>query len=740
MKVFRHDVTLTPEQLNDLYNYITEDGNRDIDFKMFEEFITCLVNNKKYSEDIVPQTSVKQNQFQLIKGLIDQLSKLREFEAFKDFILSNLDNYQNNIFDWTEDLLLELYSQILRYFVTGNEETEEFLNMLNVEEVIEEEGRKRATSISLNSRYSKLKQALKTKFTKFVSEFEHFKDSEPSSGASKIFYEFIKLNQDVVTSFEEITDINDQYNSYINILNQNIEELKLIIEKHKIKENELCAENNRLKNQNENLEIEVFNERENITKLKFELRVQKQESQSLEQRINEYESNIFEKQNYIENLSMQKSRLTTKLDDLQTHFENFTKSINEEQKILTSLKERESVKVSSMETIVLTSENEKLYKENTELKTELENQRAYNAISEKQILSLQKHIEELEVLSRNFQRFDEKMRDPKETSVCNLDMDLSLEHIPEVMSIHMSNKVSNLQELAETRRVSYQLQNPFSININKQIEPEHEREPQLLNTLKDVKSSMQIMTDMTMLITRRDPSPEIERRVTYLEYIYQCFDTYKKLQILVFKNDTIYVLHRDTSKKPVHEIKMIDVEEIVISRDNPHIIEISYQTSKSIIESIILENPSNTQFLKLLEKSPNYNSDLKKKSETSLDHKSNFKNAYMNVFKDAKKSGFVICWVNTFFTDWNTMFLIHLKNVLIKVNAPDIFKYDDYKRNRKDMTVYKLDDYNVIGNKQKIGLNKEFTFAVKIKNEETDLVFAAPSLFEKNRWSEVLTS
>ena len=740
MKFFRHDITLTPEQLNDLYNYITEDGNRDIDFKIFEEFITCLVTSKKYSEDIIPQINLKQNQFQLIKSLIDQLAKLKEFETFKDFMLSNIDNYQNNIFDWTEDLLLELHAQILRYFNTGNEDPDEFLHLLSVEEVIEEESRKRVTSVSLNSRYSKLKQGLKSKFVRFVSEFEHFKDNEPSNGANKIFYDFIKLNQDMLNVFEEITDINDQYNSYINILNQNIEELKLIIEKNKIKENEQLAENNRIKNQNENLEIELFNEKENITKLKVQLRVQQQEAQSLEKRINEYESNIFEKQNYIENLSMQKSRLTTKLDDLQTHFENFTKSISEDQKILTDLKERESVKFASQEANILTSENEKLYKENVELRNELDNQKAYNAISEKQILSLQKHIEELEVLSRNFQRFDDKIRDPNEISVGNLDMDLSLEHIPEVMSIHMSNKVSNLQEFVETRKVSYHVPNPYSININKQLETEAERETQPINTLKEIKSSLQIMTDMTMLITRRDPSPEIERRATYLEYVYQCFEGYKKLQILVFKNDTIYILHRDTSKKPLNEIKMLDVQEIVISRDNPHIIEISYQTSKSLIESIVLENPSNSQFLKVLDKSPNYNSDLKKKSETSLDHKPNFKNAYMNIFKDAKKSGFVICWVNTFFTDWNTVFLIHLKNVLIKVNAPDVFKYEDYKRNRKETTIYKLDDYNVIGNKQKIGLNKEFTFAVKIKNEEIDLVFAAPSLFEKNRWSEVLTS
>jgi hypothetical protein len=740
MKIFRHDITLTPEQLNDLYNYITEDGNRDIDFRMFEEFITCLVNNKKYSEDIVPQISVKQNQYQLIRGLIGQLSKIKEFETFRDFILSNLDSYQNNIFDWSEDLLNDLHAQITRHFHAGDEDTEDFLRLFSVEEAIEDENRKRATSLSLTSRYSKLKQGLKARFARFVGDFEHFKDTEPSSGANKIFFDFIKLNQETINAFEEITDINDQYNSYINILNQNIEELKLIMEKSKIKENELFAENNRIKNQNENLEIELFAEKENVAKVKLELRIQQQEAQSLEQRINEYESNIFEKQSYIENLAMQKSRLTTKLDDLQTHFENFTKSISEEQKIMTTMKERESVKISSMETITLTCENEKLVKENDDLREELEHQRAYNAISEKQIVSLQKHIEELEVLNRNFQRFDEKRNEPTEESVCNLDMDLSLEHIPEVMSINMSNKVSNLQELATTRRISYHLTNAESINVNRYVDNEYEREPPIINTLKEIKSSMQIMTDMNMLIQRRDASPEISRRTSYLEYIYQCFDSYKKLQILVFKNDTIYILHRDTSKKPLLEIKMIDVEEIVISRDNPHIVEISYQTSKALNESVVLENPSNGQFLKMLEKSPNYNSDLKKKSETSLDHKPNFKNSYMNFFKDTKKCGFVICWVNTFFTDWNTVFLIHLKNVLVKVTAPDVFKYDDYKRNRKDSTIYKLDDYNVIGNKQKIGLNKEFTFAVKIKNEEIDLVFAAPSLHEKNRWSEVLTS
>jgi hypothetical protein len=737
MKIFRNDTSVTSEQLNNLYNYLTEDGNKDMDFKMFEEFILCLINNKKYSEDVTIQIGIKHSQFRLIKDNVAGIIHLPDADALKDFILPKIEKYNGLVFDWSDNLIADVFTQVKRYFQTGQEAPDEFLNIFYIEEDNEPQDDGKVNSENIGSRFEKLKSSAKLRMNQFVKKFEAFKTENPDIKSKKILFDLIKLNQFQSDSWDEISRIVEQYSSFVSILNQDIQELNFVIEKGKLKEKELLFENSKIKNQNEILEIDFFNEREMLGNTKCELAAVKQENEKFEQQIHEYETNIFEKQSHIENLAQQKSRLTFKLDSLQMNFEDFTKTISKDQQLINEIKEFENMKLSTMESINMNSENEKLYKEIEELKEEIEGLKQYNSISSREIISLKKHVEELEVLNRNLNRYDDKYKDQPDLSYCNLDMDLSLEQIPEVMSFHVSRR-STIQEIAKSRKVSHLVTIPnFESNINKQLDRENERDKFPSISFKETKSMLNIVRDMSVGKSKKE---KVETALSFRDYAYLCFDTQKKFHVLAFKKDTIYILHVDPSKKPVLEVPFSHVTGFVVSRDNLNVIELFYQNSRAGNASIVLEIPSASEFIKILEKCSNSEVNFKKKGETSLDSKPNFKNSYMNLFKDVVKSGVVNYWVNSYFTDWKFVYLIYLKNILIQTNAPEVFNYCDYKKYRREMIFYKMDDYNVIIEQSKIGLTKEFTFAIKIKNEETDLIFSAPSRFEKNKWSDSLSS
>jgi hypothetical protein len=194
--------------------------------------------------------SLKSNQYLLIKDNIRKLSKISDYDSFKEFILSNLEVYANNMFDWTDELMQDVFNQMKKYYSTDRKDHDEFLKVFFVEETLESYDKPRTSSLSMTSKFTKIQNNLKTKLNVNIEKLEKVKNTFQAKEIDRAFIDFIKFGQELGDGLSEMEDINNQYNSYMNILNQNIEELNLIIEKFKLKEGELFDENFKLKSLN----------------------------------------------------------------------------------------------------------------------------------------------------------------------------------------------------------------------------------------------------------------------------------------------------------------------------------------------------------------------------------------------------------------------------------------------------------------------------------------------------------
>lgn len=251
MRVFKSDFNLRSEQLNELYNYVTQDGKRTLNFSAFEEFINQLDVTRKPSGDqlLCNELVLRPNQHQLILENFEKLMILKDLASFKDLIVSQIENYNNNLFDWTDDLISDLFQLICKSSLEIETVKQLLLQAIRVEEeALENDGRRRTTSsVSLNTQFNRIKLVMKSRLDTFVKNFEKYKNRMENEESEKLFVELIKFGEHCNSCIDDFSDINQQYNSYMNILNGNIEELHLLIEKNKLKEVDILNENSKLK-------------------------------------------------------------------------------------------------------------------------------------------------------------------------------------------------------------------------------------------------------------------------------------------------------------------------------------------------------------------------------------------------------------------------------------------------------------------------------------------------------------
>ena len=164
-----------------------------------------------------------------------------------------------------------------------------------------------------------------------------------------------------------------------------------------------------------------------------------------------------------------------------------------------------------------------------------------------------------------------------------------------------------------------------------------------------------------------------------------------------------------------------------------------FQKNKSR-KSIIIELPNSKDFLEILKTSKFFKNENIKVKNFELENNFNFNNSSVNLIEFSKKSGFLENFTSKNDKKWKYIYLTLVGNLLIKFTIPEVFFYNEFRKFRRRVTVYKLIDYNVITDGSKININENKVFALKIKNEEIDLIFKSENINEKNRWIKNLNN
>lgn len=227
--------------------------------------------------------------------------------------------------------------------------------------------------------------------------------------------------------------------------------------------------------------------------------------------------------------------------------------------------------------------------------------------------------------------------------------------------------------------------------------------------------------------------PQPSRDEVFVDSVYMC-DTHKKrlIMLVVTAEKIVGVSPWQKSPKTYFEIKADRVTAVINSRNIANLYMIEYINEKGQEDFIVIEVFSLVRFIShltlkgLLNKFSTENLEIEKMA--------NFKNALLPIFKNQRHSGVVEMWINTFMTDWALVYLISIDDYLIKMHLEKSYAYADYKIGMKNVQIFRLDSWNLFSEKEKIGLRKPNSFALKIHNENIDLIFNCFSHDEKLSW------
>ena len=359
---------------------------------------------------------------------------------------------------------------------------------------------------------------------------------------------------------------------------------------------------------------------------------------------------------------------------------------------------------------------------------ETERLKADNLSKTKLAESLNKQIEELEAQllsykNKTVKRYEQdKLEEPEV-------LELSFKSY-ETSRKNTNASIVNNRKTSEASRKRYELKTSHFVRYN---DKENPKPGKPASKFDDVKS---IITTSRKNSRPRNVDSYI---MNYQGFGYLCFSERKKLSLIAYQNNTIYVIdHR--GMEILHEIPILMIDQLTASSSNDFLYEIAfYNDSMKRQENIVLELPTGTMFLKAIKNSVYFDPQLLGSVSLTIESSRNFCNASLKLFSTAKRGCILETWVNSFFTNWNAEYYVIVENVLLKLAAPAVFHYKDYHKIIRKPYMYSLENYNIIKDKEKIGLARPYTFALKIHNENTDIVLACLMEEEKDAWVDILS-
>jgi hypothetical protein len=226
----------------------------------------------------------------------------------------------------------------------------------------------------------------------------------------------------------------------------------------------------------------------------------------------------------------------------------------------------------------------------------------------------------------------------------------------------------------------------------------------------------------------------------FKDLVFICEQSTKYLKILQLEEDRLNFISKK-SFETFLSIKLADIKRIIISEKDSFLLKLSYNDfsaeGKTQVRHLLIEMSSRKMFLNVFRKKGLQYLVLPKKS-LEIESDDLFKNCSFNLFPKCLKQGFLELYVDDFFHDWRTYFVCLVDKCLILFDVNRKQTYSNYKQITKKIQIYRMISYNVIDRPSKIGLNRRYMFAIKILNENSQLVFSAYNKGQRKQWLKYL--
>ena len=221
-----------------------------------------------------------------------------------------------------------------------------------------------------------------------------------------------------------------------------------------------------------------------------------------------------------------------------------------------------------------------------------------------------------------------------------------------------------------------------------------------------------------------------------IEPVFLCLPKQKKLMLLVLRGRVFYLMESRKIGSVSAEIGAARVSKITRSPRLPQIFSLSYSADSGREATVTLELFSPKNFLRALT-----SLGLEGKlvvAPLAIEGLSNFANSALPCFSVATRCGLAEFWVNTLMSDWTLVFLLLIEERLLIFHLPENYNYSDYQNVNSRIGIHLLESFNLFTEPANIGLRKQNVFALKLINENKDLIFNCFSAESKAEWAEAL--
>ena len=197
IKGFQLYFNLTSGQVNDLYNYVTEDGVKALNFSHFKELIVFLDEAKQQEERRMIDIAVTVEQYSFLEKSINEAVAFHTIEDFTEWIRSKSSEeaLQEQL---SEAHINDLFRMISDFKANEKQcDVSELLAYINVIETTHDETDVyRKSSSTIESQSQKVIEAIKVRLSNYIEELSVIKKHDASENIHQIFQSFLKLTDE----------------------------------------------------------------------------------------------------------------------------------------------------------------------------------------------------------------------------------------------------------------------------------------------------------------------------------------------------------------------------------------------------------------------------------------------------------------------------------------------------------------------------------------------------------------
>lgn len=235
MQLFQREFGLHWEQINSIYNHLTEDSKQDLTFEKFEDLIKVLAHKKTLNDIEKAPLTLDQFEFDFLRFNADAILKAADVAELKAIVRSKLQSEEQREKEFGDETLERIWEklEVFRKSPTPMNDTLKDVVIVDgsstAERMAADSGRERAlssTNIDTTNEFERAQNRQIKNLQRLIAVCTSARQTDGSSAVAKLFMEVMLFGEKLHKGLDEMGRMLEAKNEYIAFINNEVEESK----------------------------------------------------------------------------------------------------------------------------------------------------------------------------------------------------------------------------------------------------------------------------------------------------------------------------------------------------------------------------------------------------------------------------------------------------------------------------------------------------------------------------------